>query len=91
MTGRRRSHGAAAPDRYDDNEPEGKRLTTRHEQRSGFDDSTRITLLETDCDDFDRRMIGVKDELRKLRQTLIGFALALALAAVAGAANLLAA
>jgi len=61
---------------------------SRHAARVGFDAGTRINLLETDMDNLESSLGGVKDELRRMSRRLTGVMISLSTASVLLAANI---
>lgn len=62
---------------------------TRFESRKHLDVATRVYSLEEDMDENDRRLEGLRDELKTTNRILIGMMVSIATAAAVGALNLL--
>lgn len=61
---------------------------SRLEERKGFDEPVRITLLESDADKAEEGLEAFRLELRGIRNVLVGLLLSIATAAVLLAINL---
>lgn len=60
----------------------------RLERRRGYDDHTRITLLEDDADAFDNAVGELRDEVRAQSRILMGVLVAVSTGAIIGAINI---
>lgn len=63
-------------------------MTPRVNDRETFDDKTRLTLIETDLDKNDDEKEGIRQELKALRNVLIGILVSAATASVLLAINI---
>ncbi len=63
-------------------------MTPRVTDRQNFDDKTRLTLVETDLDKNDQEKEGIRQELKALRNVLIGILISTATASVMLAINI---
>lgn len=64
-------------------------MSGRAQRRRGYDDHTRITLLEDDLDDTDAGLENLRDEVRAQTRILMGVLVAVATGAVIGAINII--
>ncbi len=63
-------------------------MSSRTSARGKFTDPVRISLLETDADELDSDMAGLKAQINRLTWTLAGAAVTMATASVLFALNL---
>lgn len=64
-------------------------MTPRVHDRQTFDEKTRLTLIETDLDQNDDEKEGIRQELKAMRNVLIGILGSLATASVLLAINVI--
>lgn len=57
-------------------------------ERQGFDQATRLSLVETDLDRQDAAIVGLTDEIKKLRLSVTAFFVSLGTSSVLLAINL---
>lgn len=64
-------------------------IQTRYEQRKRWTPEVRQELVENDLDEKDRQLVELRQELRGVKQILIGILISTSTAAIVGAVNLL--
>ena len=64
-------------------------MISRNAARVGYDEATRISLLETDVDKLDSDIFGLKAQISKLTWSLAGAAITMGTTSILFAANLI--
>jgi len=60
----------------------------RTHARKEFDDGVRVTLLESDADEFEMKVVGLQKSMQRVTQSLVATAITLATSSILMALNL---